>query len=140
VPAPPNDPATAEQGSLSVELVLLVVPLVTILLFLVALGRLASARNQVEEAARDAARAASTASSPMAARAGAVAAADADLSGISCADRSIVVDTSDLVAGGQVAVTVGCHVPLGDLPIAGMAGRRTVQARSVAVVDSYAQR
>jgi Flp pilus assembly protein TadG len=125
---------------MAVELVLLTVPLVVILLFVVALGRLASARNQVEEAARDAARAASVAAgSPGAARQQALAAADADLSGLSCADRTVDVDTDALHPGGQVAVTVGCHVPLGDLVLFDTPGRRTVQATSVAVVDTYAE-
>ena len=49
-----------ETGSMAVELALLTVPLVTILLLVAALGRFSDARNQVTEAARDAAREAST--------------------------------------------------------------------------------
>ena len=45
---------------MAVELALLAVPLVAILLFVAALGRFSDARNQVDEAARDAARQAST--------------------------------------------------------------------------------
>lgn len=116
------------------------VPLVVILLFVVALGRLSSARNQVVEAARDAAREASLhPGSPGTARGRAVSAADADLSGISCADRAVMVDTDDLLPGGQVAVTVACQVPLGDLVLLRTPGRRTIVSTSRAVVDTYAQ-
>lgn len=125
---------------MSVELVLLTVPLVIIMLFVVALGRLSSARNQVDEAARDAARQASLyyRSGSEATRQGTVM-ADQDLSGIDCADRDIAVDTSALRPGGTVTVTVSCHVPLGDLVLLRVPGSRTVTATSTSVVDTYVE-
>lgn len=98
---------------MSVELVLLTVPLVIIMLFVVALGRFSSARNQVDEAARDAARQASLyyRSGSEATRQG-IAIADPDLTGIDCADRVVAVNTNALRPGGAATVTVSCHVPL----------------------------
>ena len=127
-----------DSGSMSVELALLTVPLVTILLFVVALGRFADARNQVTEAARDAARAASTYLAPTEATRQATQIARSDLSGV-CAHASITTDTSDLRPGGQVTVTVACPVPLGDLILLHLPGAKTISASSVAVVDTYVQ-
>ncbi len=45
-----------ERGSASVELVLMTPVLIVLLLFVVALGRLAAARGEVDAAARDVAR------------------------------------------------------------------------------------
>ncbi len=129
-----------ERGSMSVELVLLTVPLVIIMLFVVALGRLSSARNQVDEAARDAARQASLyyRSGSDATRQGS-AMANQDLSGLDCANRVVDVDTSTLHPGGTVTVTVSCHVPLGDLVLLKVPGTRTVTATSTSVVDTYVE-
>jgi Flp pilus assembly protein TadG len=131
---------TDDRGSLSVELVLLTVPLVIIMLFVVALGRFSSARNQVDEAARDAARQASLyyRSSGEASREG-VTMADQDLSGMGCANRAVSVDTSALRPGGAVTVTVSCHVPLGDLVLLRVPGTRTVTATSTSVIDTYVE-
>ncbi|MDQ6782952.1 MAG: pilus assembly protein [Actinomycetota bacterium] len=125
---------------MSVELVLLTVPLVVIMVFVVALGRFSSARNQVDEAARDAARQASLyyRSGSEATRQG-TDVADQDLTGIACADRLVAVDTSALRPGGAVTVTVSCHVPLGDLVLLKVPGTRTVTATSTSVVDTYVE-
>lgn len=125
---------------MSVELVLLTIPLVVILVFVAALGRFSSAHNQVDEAARDAAREASLhAGSTLVAHAEATRIADDDLNGIACADRAIDVDTSKLHPGGSVTVRVSCHVPLGDLVLLKVPGRRTLTSTSTSVVDTYAQ-
>ncbi|MDQ2727563.1 MAG: pilus assembly protein [Actinomycetota bacterium] len=125
---------------MSVELVLLTVPLVIIMLFVVALGRFSSARNQVDEAARDGARQASLyyRSGSQATRQGA-AMADLDLNGIDCANRVVAIDTSALRPGGAVTVTVTCLVPLGDLVLLKVPGKRTVTASSTSVVDTYVE-
>lgn len=128
-----------DTGSMAVELALLTVPLVTILLLVAALGRFADARDQVTEAARDAAREASTYLTPATATSQAAELARSELSGV-CAHASITTDTSDLRPGGQVTVTVACPVPLGDLVLLHLPGTKTISASSVAVVDTYVQR
>ena len=123
---------------MAVELALLAVPLVAILLFVAALGRFSDARNQVNEAARDAARQASTFLAPTTATQQANQIAGTDLSGV-CAHHTITVDTTRLRPGGQVTVTVACQVPLGDLLLLKLPGSRTVTASSTSIVDTYVQ-
>ena len=127
-----------DSGSMAVELAVLTVPLVAILLLVAALGRFSDARNQVTEAARDAAREASTYLAPAMATNQATQVARSELSGV-CARASITTDTSDLRPGGQVTVTVTCPVPLGDLVLLHLPGAKTISASSVAVVDTYVQ-
>jgi Flp pilus assembly protein TadG len=127
-----------ETGSMAVELALLTVPLVTILLLVAALGRFSDGRNQVTEAARDAAREASTYLTPAAASSQADLVARSELSGV-CARASVTTNTSELHPGGQVTVTVACPVPLGDLVLLHLPGTKTITASSVAVVDTYVQ-
>ena len=127
-----------EKGLSTVELVIWVPVLVSLLLFVVALGRLATARAKVDSAARDGARAASLVRSASDAPAAAEDAARASLgSGSSiCGDLAVVTDTGNLVPGGQVVVTVTCGVPMSDLaPL--MAGTRTIVGRFVAPIDTY---
>jgi Flp pilus assembly protein TadG len=123
---------------MAVELVLLTVPLVTILLLIAALGRFSDARDQVTEAARDAARQASTYLSPTLAASQAEQVARSELSGV-CAHASITTNTSDLHPRGQVTVTVSCPVPLGDLVLLHLPGTKTITASSASVVDTYVQ-
>lgn len=127
-----------ERGSMAVEMAILTVPLVVILLFLAALGRYADARNQVNEAARDAAREASTYLTPAVATTQATQVAHSDLSG-QCASATITIDTSQLHPGGQVTATVRCSVPTGDLLLLRLPGSTTVTATSTSVVDTYIQ-
>lgn len=127
-----------DTGSMAVELALLTVPLVTILLLVAALGRFSDARNQVTEAARDAAREASTYLTPQLATSQGDQVARSELTGV-CAKASITIDTSELHPGGQVTVTVACPVPLGDLTLLHLPGTKTITASSVAVVDTYVQ-
>jgi Flp pilus assembly protein TadG len=121
---------------MSVELVLLTIPLVAILLFVAAVGRFSDARNQIDEAASDAARNASTYLVPTLADQAGTQIALQDLSGV-CADSSVVIDTSQLHPGGQVTATVICQVSLADLVLLKLPGDRTVTASSTAVVDTY---
>lgn len=128
-----------DQGSVTTEVVI-VTPIAIMLLCLVALvGRTATAREQVDEAARDAARSASLERDPSAAWWAAQDSATTSLAagGFRCASTSVDVDTSAFQPGGQVAVTVRCDIPLSDLGLLGLSGTRTVQSRSVSVVDQY---
>jgi Flp pilus assembly protein TadG len=130
----PND-----RGSASVELVLVTPVLLVLLLLVVALGRLADARAQVDGAARDAARAASIARGPDSARSQAEAAAGARLveGGVTCRGLDVEVDLGRFRAGGTVSATVTCDVDFGDLTLLGVPGSRAVAATSAEVVDVY---
>lgn len=128
-----------DAGSVSTEVVI-ITPVAIALLCLVALvGRTATARDQVNEAARDAARSASLERSPSSAWNAAQDAASVSLSqgGFHCASTDVAVDTSAFQPGGQVVVTVECEIPLSDLGLLGVSGTRHVSARSVSVVDQF---
>jgi Flp pilus assembly protein TadG len=122
-----------------VELVLIAPVLVLIMLFAVAAGRFSLARNQVNEAARDAAREASTWQTPRAASTNGVERGLASLtdSHLSCHAPSVEIDATDLRPGGEVVADVTCTVELGDLLGLRLGGEKTFQARSVAVVDTF---
>ena len=128
-----------ENGSITTEIVI-ITPIAIVLLCLVAfVGRTATAREQVDEAARDAARSASLERDTETAWSAAHDAATASLTGggFSCASTRVDVDTSQFQPGGQVAVTVRCDIPLSDLGLLGLSGSRAVESRSVSVVDQY---
>jgi Flp pilus assembly protein TadG len=128
-----------DRGSATLELVLITPVLVLIMLFAVAAGRFSLARNQVNEAARDAAREASTWETPQAASTNGVERGLASLTDkhLSCRAPSVEIDASDLRPGGEVVADVTCTVDLGDLLGLRLGGEKTFQARSVAVVDTF---
>jgi len=121
-----------------VELVLLTPLLVMLMMFVVALGRLAMARAEVDGAARDGARAASLVRDPAAAAGAADGAARASLAerSLTCAELSVSTDTGAFAPGGAVAVTVRCRVRLSDLsPLA--VGDKTIERRFEAPIDRF---
>lgn len=128
-----------QGGGASIELVILTPLLVVALLFVVALGRFASVRSDVDGATRDAARAASI----MRTRAEAVAAAPAaatqtlDARDVTCQNRRVTADVSNFAPGGHVSVTVQCTVQLGDLSLLGISSTRTLSRTESAPIDRY---
>lgn len=128
-----------ERGSATAELVILTPLLILLLLFVVALGRLAGARIDVDGAAAQAARAASIARSPDAASAVAQQTASSALNTqhITCAHLAVSVDTGDFTPGGSVAVTVTCGVDLADLTGLHLPGSEAVTSHFVAPLDRY---
>ena len=128
-----------ERGSATTELVLITPVLIVVLLLVVALGRIASSRSEVESAARDVAREAANARSVTEAVAGSDTAARGDLheGGVTCRALSVVLDTSDFRAGGTVTATVSCAVSLQDLVGLGLPASRTITARFTAPIDVY---
>lgn len=128
-----------EAGSATAELVILTPVLILLLLFVVALGRLAGARGQVDGAAAQAARAASLARDPAAATASAAQTAQAALGAehITCTHLGVAVDTTQFSPGGNVAVTVSCSVDLGDLTGLHLPATETLQDRFVEPIDRY---
>lgn len=129
----------SEAGSAAVELAVLTPVLVLLLLFVVAVGRLGRADQEVAGAAADAARAASIARTPgMATNAGTdAAAADLAGSGFSCSTLDTLVDTGDFRPGGLVRVEVRCAVSLGSLALLRLPGATTITSSAVAPVDLY---
>ena len=131
--------ANREAGVATVEVVLMMPVLVVLLFFIVALGRLAQARADVDGAARDAARAASVERTPSAARGSAEATADATLRDrkLTCQDRRLVTSTQAFRPGGDVIVEVVCTINLSDATVSGMPGSNTLIARFVEPIDRY---
>ena len=128
-----------DRGAATTELVLLTPVLIIMLLFVVALGRIASTRQDVDAAARDAARAAANARSPAAARAEGTTAAEASLTeqGITCRNLTVTVDTAAFRAGGTVTAAVSCTVDLADLTSLSIPSSRTITATFTTPIDQY---
>ncbi|MFC7305122.1 TadE/TadG family type IV pilus assembly protein [Streptomyces monticola] len=124
-----------DRGSSTTELVLVTPLLILLALVAVALGKLASARLDADEAAHQAARAASLARSAGQAHTDAVQAARQSLAGAgsSCTSPRIAPDTGGVKPGGVVRVTVTCRAVL-DVP--GL-NNVNVTASSASVVDLY---
>jgi Flp pilus assembly protein TadG len=128
-----------DDGSAAVEMVLVTPVLVLLMMFALVAGRVALARNQVTEAARDAAREASTWPTPAAAtRAGTERGLDSLNAGrVSCRQPLVVIDVSRLRPGGEVVADVTCTVALDDVLGLRIVGAKTFRARAVAVVDTF---
>jgi Flp pilus assembly protein TadG len=128
-----------EAGSVATELVLLTPLLLLMLLFVVALGRTVSARMEVDGAAAQAARAASIARDPATASAMAQQAATTALGsdGVTCGNLTVSTDTADFAPGGQVQVTVTCHVDLADLVGLRLPASQSISSTATSVIDVY---
>jgi Flp pilus assembly protein TadG len=128
-----------EAGSATLELALITPVLLAFLLLVVTLGRLGSAREDIDGAAAQAARAASIALSPAQARSAAYEAASAAVAAQSllCETLDVSVDTASFRPGGQVAVEVVCTVGLGRLSGVGLPGSRVLNSRAVEVIDTF---
>jgi Flp pilus assembly protein TadG len=128
-----------QQGAAVLELVLLVPVFLLMVYVVVGLGRLGQAREDIDAAARDAARAGSLARSPEEAHAAAQAAATEalDTHDVICADLGVDIDTAQFRPAGWVRVELSCRVALADLVGMWTPGSKTVQARAQAVVDAF---
>lgn len=128
-----------EEGSATAELAILTPLLILFLLLVVAFGRLAGARIEVDGAAAQAARAASIARSPATATTAAEQTASSALSSqhVTCAHLAVAVDTADFVPGGSVGVTVSCAVDLSTLTGLHLPVTETLSNRFVEPIDAY---
>jgi Flp pilus assembly protein TadG len=128
-----------DQGSATLELVLLTPALVLLLLLVAAGGRLEQTRGEIDGTAREAARAASIGRTPLEAQTNATAIATTRLAdkAITCQDLSVVTDTSRFLAGGSVTTTITCTVDLADLVGLTLPGSRTLQATATEPVDVF---
>lgn len=129
----------SERGSAAVEMVLLTPMLLVMLVFVVFLGRLGQARNDVDRSAREAARAASLARDPEEAQAAGLDAAHATLEpgAVSCRRMAVTVESSGFGAGGAVSAVVACTVDLADVAGLGVPGTTTLSASFREPLDVY---
>ena len=56
---------------------------------------------------------------------------------VECRHLDVSVDTSDFVAGGQVAVTVVCEASFADIAMLAVPGSRTFEATAIEVIDTH---
>ena len=128
-----------ERGAVATELVLLTPLLIVLLLFVVALGRLAGARINVDGAAAQAARAASIATPPAEASAAAQHTATEALGSdhVTCATLKVTINTARFAPGGSVSVTVTCAVALSDLTGLRLPVTERVSSTAASVIDTY---
>jgi len=128
-----------ERGSVTTELVIVTPLLLLMLLFVVALGRTAGSRIDINGAASEAARAASIARTPLAAQDDARRTASAALADqhVTCASLDVTTDTTQFRPGGTVTVVVRCDVKLGDLTGLRLPATKPLTATASAPIDRY---
>jgi Flp pilus assembly protein TadG len=128
---------TGDRGSVTVEMVILTPVLITLVLFVVFLGRAGGATEQVRHAADAGARAASIVSRPsMGNVAHLVATADLAANGVNCGSTTVSVSISNAPRVSSVTVTVSCSVNSQGTALLG-AGQRTLTASSTEVIDRF---
>ena len=122
---------------MTIELVLLAPVLISLVLFVVYVGRLAQANTHVRHAAAEAARAASLVDrSRMDGVARAAALDDLADNGVACRSPQVAVSLSHDGVVASVSVDVSCEVDRDDLVMLGL-GTQRVTATSSEVVDVY---
>jgi Flp pilus assembly protein TadG len=126
-----------DQGSLTVEMVLLAPALMVMVLFGVHSGRLSEAKVQVQHAADQGARAGSLANqSKMVSDAKSATETDLMLTGVSCRKLSISVDNVDIGGVSAVQVRVSCVVRVDGTELLGLLPDQ-VSASSIEVIDAW---
>ncbi len=130
-----------EAGIAAVEL-LMIFPLIVLFVELIVLGgRVATARNDVASAAREAARQATLTNSQASARdvIGPVALTALANRGYACESPSVQLGgNTRFVRGGQVEVVVTCQLNLSDLDLLSVApGGTTVEKTVLEPIDRY---
>ncbi|WP_312846362.1 TadE/TadG family type IV pilus assembly protein [Streptomyces sp. WAC02707] len=135
-----------DRGALSLEAVILFPVLILVLLLVVAFGRIGSADNAVDTAARNAARAASLERSGGAASSAGSQVARSVLGqqGLECTSTSISISTGGFAARigepASTTATVTCTVRLSDIGLPGLPGAKTLSSSFTSSIDSYRQR
>ncbi|MDR1808773.1 MAG: pilus assembly protein [Propionibacteriaceae bacterium] len=134
-----------DAGSTTLEAAIVVPALLLFLALMIVAGRVALARDTVNQAAWDAARAASLARTAGAAWADAATAAEAALRNhhLAC-DPAVAVDTSQFARpvgqAAEVTVTLTCAVAVADLSLPGVPGTLTVTVTAASPLDTYRER
>ena len=132
-----------EDGFGPVETAIAVTAVILLIPLLIAFSRMAKATTSVDAAAFMAARAASISRTAGEAQGAAEAAAAAQLAqdGVSCADRTVNVDTAGFGTDpGQTAVasvSVTCNADLVGLPVPGLPSTKSFTGRYTSVIDTF---
>ncbi|WP_327391117.1 pilus assembly protein [Streptomyces microflavus] len=132
-----------DQGSYALETAILAPAMISLLLLMIAFGRVIDADGAVDSAARAAARAASLERDAGTAQSAAQAAADRSLQGegITCTASSVDIDTGgfslDLGVDATVQATIACTANLSDIGLPGLPGAKTLTASWSSPIDTY---
>lgn len=134
-----DDRLASEQGSAAIETVIAVPVMMLMIGFIIFVGRMAVAQQEVITAAQNAARAGAMRQTSAGAQNDANAAMtrvfrDAD---IDCRPFTLDLNTSSLAPGGQVTATVTCVIGTDDIIGLGIGRTVTVTESATAVVDTY---
>lgn len=135
-----------DRGALSLEAIILTPALILVLLLVLAFGRISSAGNAVDTAARNAARAASLERTGAAASSSGEQMARDVLSrqGLNCTSTSVAVSTDGfslpLGEPASTTATVRCTVRLSDIGLPGLPGAKTMTSSFTSSIDSHRQR
>lgn len=132
-------PRRSDEGASTPEFVVLTPLLFAILLFIVGLGRIASAHQDVEDLAGEAARAASLERNTAlaAGRGEETVRASMQNRGLSCAQLTVNVDVSSYQPGGVVRADVTCIADLSDVAISGLPGTKTFTGTATVPIEEY---
>ena len=136
-------PPSREQGSATVELLVVAIALLAFTSGLIGIGRLTSTRAALAGVVREAARAAANAATPtQAIRIGRQRAHQVAAGYQLNPDRlQVTVDPAGLARGGTLTVTASYQVPLDDLPTMGLLpGQLTLTARHQEPIDPHKSR
>lgn len=116
----------------------------TLILFVVFVGRAAYASNTIQAAANAAARDASISRTAEIAVPNAQAVAYASLGGVTCIDSDVQIGGNGLSTGlgqtGTVTATITCTINMSDLVIPGAPGSLTITKTATSPVDPYRAR
>lgn len=128
-----------ENGSAAIEMVVLTPVLLCVLLLVVAGGRLVTAHNDVNYAAKVGARAASTAHNRALAETTGRDAVESTLAeqNVSCSQLAVTIDASELWPGGQATATLDCNVDLSMTSLLGLPLTKSIRATFTEPVDVF---
>jgi hypothetical protein len=137
--APANLSRRSEQGSAAAETVILAPLLILLAVLLLVGGRLATASEEIGDAARTAVESAVVAPTASAAETQAAATARFEVSrdGIACTPYTFETNVTDFTAGGFVSVQLRCRVELVTLGIPGLAGSVSLSDGASAAIETY---
>jgi len=134
------------RGSTTLELAIITPVALALGALILVGGRIALAQQTVQAAAHDAARSASISRTAGEAHGAARSAANSSLNnqGLTCAERTVNVDTSGfarpLGVPATVTADVSCRVNLGDVALPGLPGTIPVSGHATSPLDQFRER